>query len=171
MISNNLRQKIRFATVAFSLLFSFVLLSSVSVQAQWRDRDDRRNERRNDRWGNTNKRVVENTIRRVEQRTNVFVQQVDRALDNSRADGTRREDRINELARQLENATDELRTEFDRSDSLQENRDEVQRIIRLASQIEQAMRRARVRPNVTTSWRNLKTELNSLARVYNVNRV
>ena len=166
MISNTLIRKIKLAGITLSLVFSFVLLSTVSADAQWRD--GRRNERR---WGNTNKRAVENLIKRIEQRTDVFVRQFDRALDNGRADGTRREDRLNEFARQLESATDELRREFDRGDSLQENRDEVQRVISVASRIDQAMRRGRIAPGAQGAWRNLRVELNSLARVYNVRSV
>jgi hypothetical protein len=167
MIPNTLIRRIKLAGITLSLVFSFVLLSTVSADAQWRD-GGRRNERR---WGNTNKRAVENLIRRVEQRTDVFVRQFDRALDNGRADGTRREDRLNEFARQLESATDELRREFDRGDSLQENRDEVQRVISIASRIDQAMRRGRVAPGAQGAWRNLRGELNSLARIYNVRSV
>ncbi len=168
MISNELKRKIRLAGIAFSLLFSFVLLSTVSVNAQYRNRDNRRTERR---WGNTNKRAVETLIKRVEQRTDAFVRQFDRALDNSRLDGTRREDRINERARELETATDELRREFDRGDSLAENRDEVQRCISIASQIDGVIRRGRVGSGVKNTWRNLRSELNALARVYNVRSI
>ncbi len=172
MITNTLQRKIKLAGVALSLLFSFVLLSTVSVQAQYGERrNNRRNERINNRWGNTNKRAVEILIKRVEQRTDVFVRQFDRALDNSRLDGTRREDRLNERARQLETAADELRREFDRGDSLQENRDEVQRLVNIASQIDKVIRRGRVGSGVQSSWRNLRSELNALARVYNVRSV
>lgn len=177
MISNSLLKKIKTAGVAFLLIFGFVVVSSVSAQAQWRDRDrddrreDRRDNRRGNRWGNTNKRAIENLIRRVEDRTDVFVRQFDRALDNSRMDGTRREDRLMDLARELERATDELRREFDRGDSLQENRDEVQRCISVASRIDNAVRRQRVGAGVQNSWRNLRNELNALARAYGVRSI
>jgi len=168
MISNTLKRKIKLASVALSLIFSFVLLSTLSVEAQWRDRDNRRNDRR---WGNTNKRAIENLIRRVEQRTDVFVRQIDRGLDNSRFDGSIREDRLNERARQLERATDELRREFDRGDSLAENRDEVQRVINVASDIDRTMRRIRAGRNVENAWRNLRQDINALAHAYSVRTV
>ncbi len=172
MITNTLQRKIKLAGVALSLLFGFVLLSTVSVQAQYGERrNNRRNERINNRWGNTNKRAVETLIKRVEQRTDVFVKQFDRALDNSRLNGTRREDNLNERARQLETAADELRREFDRGDSLAENRDEVGRLINIASQIDRVIRRGRVGSGVQNSWGNLRSELNALARTYNVRSI
>lgn len=166
MISNTLIRKIKLTGIALSLIFSFVLLSTVSVQAQ--RRYDNRNDRR---WGNTNKRAIENIIKRVENRTDVFVRQFDRALDNSRLDGTNREDRLNERAKELERATNQLRREFDRSDSLQENRDEVQRCIILASEIDRVIRRGRVNSAVQNNWRNLRNDLNTLARAYNVRTI
>lgn len=169
MVSNTLQRKIKLFGLALSLVFSFMLLSTGSVQAQMRGI---RNERRNDRrWGNTNKRAVENLIRRVEDRTDNFNSQVASALDRSRLDGSRREDNINELAQRFERSTDELRREFDRSDSLQENRDEVQRMISAASNINRALRRSRLGNGVQNSWRVLKNEVNTLARVYGVRGV
>jgi hypothetical protein len=158
--------------MAFVFLFGIFIVSGTVAEAQWRDRNnDRREDRRNNRWGNTNKRAIENLVRRVEDRTDSFVRQFDRALDNSRADGTRREDRLNELASELERATNQLRREFDRSDSLQENRDEVERCISIASRIDRAINRGRIGNGVQNTWRTLRSELNALARAYNVRSV
>lgn len=168
-----LTNRIGSLATAFFFLFGIFIVSGTAAEAQWRDRNndrnnERREERRNNRWGNTNKRAIENLIRRVEDRTDNFVRQFDRALDNSRADGTRREDRLNDLARDLERATDQLRREFDRSDSLRENRDEVERCINVASRIDRAISRGRVGNGVQNTWRNLRNELNALARAYDV---
>jgi len=174
MSLSKLQRKFRIVGAALSLVLGFILLSSVSASAQYRDndrRDNRRNDRRDDRWGRYNKREIENLIRRVEQRTDTFVRQFDRSLDNSRIDGTRREDRLNERARELEKATDQLRSRFNRSDSLSESRDEVQRVVRLASEIDKAIRRGRVGNGVQNSWSNLRSEINALARAYNVRSI
>ncbi|HEX8268121.1 MAG TPA: hypothetical protein VF596_22170 [Pyrinomonadaceae bacterium] len=167
-----LTKRIGSIAMAFVFLFGIFIVSGTVAEAQWRDRNnDRREDRRNNRWGNTNKRAIENLVRRVEDRTDSFVRQFDRALDNSRADGTRREDRLNELASELERATNQLRREFDRSDSLQENRDEVERCISIASRIDRAVSRGRIGNGVQNTWRNLRNELNALARAYNVRSV
>ncbi|HEX8565501.1 MAG TPA: hypothetical protein VF648_07495 [Pyrinomonadaceae bacterium] len=167
-----LTKRIGSIAMAFVFLFGIFIISGTVAEAQWRDRNnDRREDRRNNRWGNTNKRAIENLVRRVEDRTDSFVRQFDRALDNSRADGTRREDRLNELASELERATNQLRREFDRSDSLQENRDEVERCISIASRIDRAVSRGRIGNGVQNSWRTLRNELNVLARAYNVRSI
>lgn len=167
-----LTNRIGSLAMAFVFLFGIFIISGTVAEAQWRDRDnDRREDRRYERWGNTNKRAIENLIRRVENRTDNFVRQFDRALDNSRVDGTRREDRLNDLARELERATNQLRREFDRSDSLRENRDEVERCISIASRIDRAISRGRIGNGVQNNWRNLRSELNALARAYNVRSI
>jgi hypothetical protein len=174
MSLSKLQRKFRIVGAALSLVLGFILLSSVTASAQYRDndrRDNRRNDRRDDRWGQYNKREIENLIRRVEQRTDVFVRQFDRSLDNSRIDGTRREDRLNERARELENATDQLRSRFNRSNSLRESRDEVQRVVRIAGEIDRAISRGRVGSGVQRSWSNLRSEINTLARAYNVRSI
>lgn len=172
MNMTKLTKRIGSIAMAFVFLFGIFIISGTVAEAQWRDRNnDRREDRRNNRWGNTNKRAIENLVRRVEDRTDSFVRQFDRALDNSRADGTRREDRLNELASELERATNQLRREFDRSDSLQENRDEVERCISIASRIDRAVSRGRVGNGVQNTWRTLRNELNALARAYNVRSV
>ena len=171
MFLSKLPRNFRIFGAALSVVLGFILLSSVSASAQYRDndrRDNRRNDRRDERWGRSNKREIENLIRRVEQRTDMFVRQFDRSLDNSRIDGTRREDRLNERARELERATDQLRSRFNRSDSLRESRDEVQRVVRLAAEIDRAVRRGRVGGGVQSSWSNLRSEINALARAYGV---
>ena len=172
MNMTKLTNRIGSLAMAFVFLFGIFIISGTVAEAQWRDRNnDRREDRRNNRWGNTNKRAIENLVRRVEDRTDSFVRQFDRALDNSRVDGTRREDRLNELASELERATNQLRREFDRSDSLQENRDEVERCISIASRIDRAVSRGRIGNGVQNSWRTLRSELNALARAYNVRSV
>lgn len=111
---------------------------------------------------------VERIIKRVENRSDEFKKEFDKALDRSRLDGTRREDQLNQYAKDLEQATNELRREFDRRDQWIENRDEVRRCLSLASKLEVAMRRRRLGSKVESTWAALRYELNTLAQVYNL---
>jgi hypothetical protein len=117
------------------------------------------------------KAQVDEVIRRVENRTDGFVRLFDNSLDNSRLDGSRREDRLNERARELEQATNELRRRFDRTESYYDTRPEVNRCLNLASGINQVMRRRRMGGNTEQQWNMLRAELNALADVYGLSRL
>jgi hypothetical protein len=111
---------------------------------------------------------VDRLIKRVEERTEDFVKEFDKSLDRSGLDGTLREDTLNRRAHDLESATDELRREFDRRDSWQENKDEVRKCMRIATDIDVAMRNRRLGGRTESTWAELRAELNTLARLYNV---
>ncbi len=129
---------------------------------------DDANAQRRYRRGGLTKAQVDNIIRRIETRTDSFVSSFDDALDRSRLDGTRREDNLNERARDLESATDELRREFDRRDTWQENRDEVRKCLNIASNINAVIQRRRLSYGTERAWAALRYELNALARAYNL---
>lgn len=121
---------------------------------------------------NYTKAQVENIIGRVEERVDNFVNRLDNALDNNnRLDGTRREDQINNRAKDLERATDELRREFDRRDRWIENQDEVRQCLNIANDINQVMKRRRFNRQTEQNWERVRFELNTLAKVYNLPNV
>jgi hypothetical protein len=107
-------------------------------------------------------------ITRVENRSDEFVRRFDAALDRSGLDGTRREDNLNERARNLEKSLDDLRREFDRKESYIATRPEVSRTLRIAAEINQVMRRRRMGAETERNWTMLRIELNTLARVYDL---
>ena len=111
---------------------------------------------------------VDSVIRRVENRTDRFVKQFDKSLDRSVLDGSRREDNLNQSAKNLESATDELRREFNRHRNYLETRQNVQRCLSIGANINTAMRNRRFNRVTENNWRNLRNELNALARVYNL---
>ena len=117
------------------------------------------------------KAQVDAVIRRVEDRADNFVRAFDNALDNSRLDGRRREDRLNERARELEQATNELRREFDRRESYADTRPEVSRCLNVAADINTAVRRRRLGGSAERQWGMLRAELNALADVYGLARL
>ena len=92
----------------FSLTLLFTLVLTVNAQGRYRGRT-------------YSKADVDRIIHRVEDSSDRLRQAVDRNLDRSRLDGTRREDDINQQVKQLENALDELRSEFDRRDTWRTN--------------------------------------------------
>jgi hypothetical protein len=109
---------------------------------------------------------VNEIIKRVEERSDRFVKLFDRSLDRSRLDGSNREDRLNEYARNLETALDDLRREFDRKESYVETRPEVRRCLDIATNINVAVRNRRLGGETERQWALLRSELNTLADVY-----
>ncbi len=134
-----------------------LLILSVPSEAQRRRRPIQR--------GYT-KGEVNSIIKRVEERSDRFVKLFDRSLDRSRLDGTNREDRLNEYARNLEKALDDLRGEFDRKENYVETRPEVRRCLDIATNINVAMRNRRLGGETERQWALLRAELNTLAGVY-----
>jgi len=111
---------------------------------------------------------VDRIIKRVEDRTDKFKKEFDKALDRSRLNGSNREDRLNEYAKELEHATDDLRHQFDRTDSWIDNKEQVRTCLSLASKLEVAMRNRRLGGKVESTWAALRFDLNTLAQVYNL---
>jgi hypothetical protein len=135
-----------------------VLILSVPGEAQRRRPTPRR--------GGYTKTEVDLIIKRVEERSDRFVKLFDKSLDRSRLNGTDREDRLNEYARNLETALDELRHEFDRKESYVETKPEVRRCLNIATSINVAMRNRRLGGETERQGAQLSSELNTLAGVY-----
>ena len=114
---------------------------------------------------------VKRVIDRVEERVDNFVGNFDNSLDNSRLNGSRREDNLNDRAKDLERATDELSREFSKRDAWIENKDEVRRCLNIATDLDKAMRNRRLGKKTETNWANVRYELNTLAKIYNLPQV
>jgi hypothetical protein len=116
------------------------------------------------------KAEVEAVIKRVEERSDAFRKVVDRTLDRSTLDGTNREDNINQQVKELENAIDKLRSDFDRSNTWQETRGQVQQVLNEADEVNAIVRRGRWRRGgaVKSEWALVRNDLNRLAGVYDL---
>ena len=113
---------------------------------------------------------VERIIKRVEERSDEFRKVVDRTLDRSALNGTNREDNINQQVKELENAIDTLRHDFDRANTWAETRSQVQRVMNEADEVNAIVRRGRWRRGgaVKSEWALVRSDLNKLAAVYNL---
>lgn len=157
-----MRKFVTASLVFLATAFVFFGLHSIEANAQ-RGRKVKANK--------ITKVQVDRVIKNVEQRVDRFTSQIDDSLDNSKLNNTKREDRINERARNLESATDELRREFDRNDSWAENKAEVRKCLNIASDLNVTMRNRKFSQATENNWRAVVTELNALARVYGLSSV
>ncbi len=108
---------------------------------------------------------VQTLLERIETRTDTFKGTLNRALDQSRINGTDREDNINEFVSNFEKATDDLRGRFDDRKSV--NTD-VQEVLTRAAYINRFMTNNRLNSTAQRNWRDIRTDLSTLAGYYNV---
>lgn len=153
----NLTKKI--SAALFGLFAAALILTApVSAQGRFRGRS-------------YTKADVDRIIKRCEERSDAFTRMIDKNLDRSRLNGTRREDNINDQVKDLEKALDELRREFDRRDTWRETRREVESVLRESDEINALMKNARFNASVEREWQLVKADLNKLAGIYEVRQL
>lgn len=145
---------------AFALLV-FGLPTLASAQWGGRNRDrDRDN-------GYYNSSQLKNTVKRLKSDSRDFVKFVDRDLDRSRYDGRNREDNVNQLAKDFRDAASRLESRFGNGRNLRDSESEARDVLQIGNQLDRAMRRVRLSPNVENYWRNIDRQLEEIARAYN----
>src|SRR5690349_10271454 len=112
-----------------------------------------------------NDKEVERIIRRIEQQSDRFRSSLDSALDKSRFNGSHREDDINSFVKAYYEQTKRLRDHFNHHNSAGAD---VQAVLDSAARIDEFMRRNRLSSKAEDDWANLKSNLDELARAYNV---
>ena len=174
-------------SIVSAVLFAFCLPTLIAAQNNdpWYDRDDdrvyrrdrNRDDRRDRRRGGRdddyyrndsyNTRNLRNVADRIKDRSKSLERNVDRLLDNSRVDGTRREDRINQDVREFRKAADRFRSRVD-NDGRNSNRgyQEAQNLLQSANHAERMLARLRVDSRTYADWRDIKQDLRVVANAY-----
>jgi DNA repair exonuclease SbcCD ATPase subunit len=111
---------------------------------------------------------VERIIKRVEDESDDFKKIVDKSLDRSVLDGTKREDSINEQVKEFEKALDKLRSEFDRRQRWEETHDQVKDVLKESDEINRLVRTRLLGPAIEKEWAVIRADLNRLAGIYNL---
>ncbi len=145
-------------TFSFSILAAALIALSLPVlaTAQGRYPDYNRNE----------ERFVRDSIHRLDRLSKDFERDLDRALDRSRRDGTRREDQINTVARQFRNSVSHLKSQFGNGRDLYRSRDEAARVLQVANQLERNTRPRWFDSRLSSEWSQIRRELNVIERAY-----
>lgn len=119
------------------------------------------------RGGNYDSRYLRDSIHRLDRLAKDFEKDLDRSLDRSRVDGTRREDRINERGEDFRRAVSNLKSEFGNGRDLNRSRDEAQRVLHEAQQFSRIGQRSRVADNrVAARWSQIQQELRIISNAY-----
>lgn len=181
-----------FAALALGVFFAPASASAQTVWERMRERareeqmrrereedlrrDPRRDRRRDDdiygrgRYGgrisDQQRRVLRDTARRIDGNARDLQRHVDRALDRSRVDGTRREDRINDDFRDFRNAAARFRDTAGDSNNLGPSSDEARRLLQLSARVSNYLRRLRMDSRTANDWAQIRNDLRTVSDIY-----
>jgi hypothetical protein len=132
----------------------------------------RRNSNNNDYYGRADVNLSY-AIKNLRNNSRRFQDSLDRELDRSRYDGTRREDNLNSLAKRFKNAAEDLDDEYEgrNSRSMNSSSDEARRVVSYGSQLDVALSRSRLTYNnfnLQQTWSAIETDLVTISRAYNI---
>ena len=155
-------------TMTFSILAAAILGLALPVlavaQGGYGYPDYGRN--RNGNYGRYDDRFLRDSIQRLDRLSKDFERDVDRALDRSRVDGTRREDQINGRADRFRRAAGDLKSAFGNGRDLNRSRDEAQRVLQEAQQFDRIGRSRVMDGRVAAEWSQIQQELRVISNAY-----
>lgn len=108
---------------------------------------------------------LQRLLTRIESRTDIFKRRLETSLDRSYLNGTSSEDNLTAFLNEFENSTDRLKERFDARRSVGAD---VSEVLTRAQYIDRFMAANRFSAPTQTQWRNLRTDLNTLATYYRV---
>ena len=158
-----INRKTSLLTFAAAALIALLLPVMASAQIYRRDRDrDYRSGRNND----YNQRVLRDVARRLKDRSHDFQRHLDDALDRSRYDDTRREDNINQMARDFRNAADRFEDRAGDSRDLNRSSGEARQLLTIAGRLERQVSRLRLGSRAASDWSQIRNDLRTVADIY-----
>ncbi len=150
---------------AFSLL---VLGLPTLASAQWTDRDNdtyNRNGRNNRNYDNGN---LKSAVERLKNQSRDFDRQLERELKRNRNDRYNN-NQILRLSEDFKDAADKLEDNFGNGRNLNNTQDEAGQVLRLGSQLENALYSSRSNYNLQGNWNQIHQDLNTIADAYGYN--
>lgn len=149
-------------TLKFSLLvlgiLAFALPGTVSAQSG-RDRD-------RDGYGRYDERALRDSVQRLDRLSKDFERNMDRALDRSRANGSQREDRINDQVHQFRDAVGDLKSHVGNGRDLNRSADEARRVLQEGQQLDRVARPRWFDNRLASDWSQIQRELRFIGDVY-----
>lgn len=111
---------------------------------------------------------VSRIISTLETSSNKFRRDFDKAMDRSRYNGTREEDRFNATVKDYENSLDRLRNRFNRNNSWWESKNEVSEMLRYAQPVNTMMNSISFRRDIERQWNAMRNDINTLADTFDL---
>ena len=154
-------------TLKFSILAAAIiaLLLPAAASAQW-GRDDRGRDRDRDGYGRYDERALRDSVHRLDRLSKDFEKNMDRALDRSRANGSDREDRINDQVHQFRDAVGDLKSRIGNGRDLNRSADEARRVLQEGQQLDRVARPRWYDGRLSSDWSQIQRELRFISDAY-----
>ena len=152
-------------TLKFSIFAAGVLALAlpVAASAQWGSRDRYPDNRG---YGRYDDRGLRDSVHRLDRLAKDFERDMDRALDRSRANGSRREDQINNEVHQFRDAVGDLKGSVGNGRDLNRSSDEARRVLQEAQQLDRIARPRWYDNRLASEWSQIEQELRYISNVY-----
>jgi len=147
-------------TLKFSIFAAAILALALpaAASAQW-GRDDNRG------YGRYDDRGLRDSVNRLDRLAKDFERDMDRALDRSRANGSRREDQINNQVHQFRDAVGDLKSRVGNGRDLNRSANEARRVLQEADDLDRFSRRG-FDGRTASQWSQIQQELRYISNVY-----
>jgi len=158
-------------TLKFSLFAAAILALCLpaAAAAQWGGRypQDRYPDRYPDNggYGRYDDRGLRDSVHRLDRLAKDFERDMDRALDHSRANGSRREDDINNQVHQFRSAVGDLKSRVGNGRDLNRSENEARRVLQEANDLDRFARRG-FDGRTASQWSQIQQELRYISSVY-----
>jgi hypothetical protein len=162
------RHTLKFSIFAAALL---ALCLPAVAAAQWgrypdnRDRDYGRYPDNRD-YGRYDDRYLRDSVHRLDRLAKDFERDMDRALDRSRVNGSRREDSINNVVHDFRRAVGHLKSRVGNGRDLDRSANEANRVLQLADVVERQARPRWFDSRLSSEWSQIRRELQTVENVY-----
>ena len=150
-------------TLNFSILAAAIValcLPAAAVAQRGRDNRDRGD------YGRYDERALRDSVHRLDRLAKDFERNMDRALDRSRANGSQREDRINEQVHSFRDAVGDLKSRIGNGRDLNRSADEARRVLQEGQQLDRVARPRWFDNRLSSDWSQIQRELRFISDAY-----
>jgi hypothetical protein len=155
-------------TLSFSILSAAILALCLPVLAAAQGGYGYPDYGRNRNYGRYDERYLKDSIHRLDRLSKDFERDLDRALDHSRVNGTRREDQMNAQGHEFRRAVGSLKSRFGNGRDLNRSRDEAQRVLEEARLFDRIGRGRGFDNRVASDWSQIQQELQIISDAYGI---
>lgn len=154
-------------TLKFSILAAAVLALALpaAAAAQWGGGYPQDRYPDNRGYGRYDDRGLRDSVHRLDRLAKDFERDMDRALDHSRTNGSRREDQINDQVHQFRNAVGDLKSRVGNGRDLNRSADEARRVFQEADDLDRFARRG-FDGRTASQWSQIQQELRYISNAY-----